>query len=69
MKVEIVAQLAPLPGHPFIVFHDSHHYFEARFGLEAVAAVTFEDTGTVSAARLARVRDMVTDTGGGLRTG
>lgn len=59
----ISAELSGLEGRPFIVFHDSYHYFEARFGVEAVAAITLGDAGTASAARLAAVRDVVSETG------
>jgi zinc transport system substrate-binding protein len=60
---QLKADLDVVKGRPFIVFHDAYHYFEARFGIEAVAAITLGDAGTASAARLRQVRDMVRDTG------
>lgn len=63
LQEEIAATVAPMQGKPFIVFHDAYHYFEARFGIEAAAAVTLGDGGTANAARLAKVRDVVAETG------
>jgi zinc transport system substrate-binding protein len=57
------ADLGPLQGRPFIVFHDSYQYFERAFGVTATAAITLGDAGTANAARLARVRDIVAETG------
>jgi zinc transport system substrate-binding protein len=48
---------------PFIVFHDAYHYFEASFGVEAVAAISLADADAASAGRLAEVRDQVAETG------
>lgn len=60
---QIAAQLAPLEGQPFIVSHDAYHYFEARFGVEASAAVSPGDAATPGAARVAALRAHVTETG------
>ncbi|WP_298836891.1 zinc ABC transporter substrate-binding protein [uncultured Roseobacter sp.] len=59
----ITAQLAPYADIPFVVFHDAYHYFEARFGVSAVAAITLADAGAASAGRLAEVRASVRRTG------
>jgi len=63
LNADIAQQLAPVSDMPFIVFHDSYQYFENRFGVTAVAAVTIGDSGTASAARLAEVREVVGETG------
>jgi zinc transport system substrate-binding protein len=59
----IAEQLSPVSAQPFIVFHDSYQYFERRFGVTAVAAVTMGDSGAASAARLSDVREVVAETG------
>ena len=43
LEAQIVAQLEPLAGLPFVVFHDSYHYFEDRFGVFAQAAIALGD--------------------------
>ena len=59
LQTSIQAQLTPLQGRPFAVFHDAYHYFEARFGVEASAALSLSDGSAPSAARLAEVREVV----------
>ena len=55
----IAAELAPLKGKPFIVFHDAYHYFERRFGLTAVGSISDVSAQAPSAQRLAEVRDKI----------
>ena len=62
LQADLQAELAPLAGQKFIVFHDAYHYFEARFGVEASASISLSDGAAPSAARLADVRDVVKDT-------
>ena len=40
LDAELRAMLAPVRDKPFIVFHDATRYFEARYGLAGVGAVT-----------------------------
>lgn len=40
LKADIFADLSPVRGKAFYVFHDAFHYFEARFDLHAEQAVT-----------------------------
>jgi zinc transport system substrate-binding protein len=40
LEDEIAAQLRPVQDRPFLVFHDAFQYFEKRFGLNAVGAVS-----------------------------
>jgi zinc transport system substrate-binding protein len=63
LQTRLEAQLAPLQGRPFIVFHDAYHYFEARFGVEARAAISLSDGVAPSAARMAEVKNVVGQTG------
>lgn len=40
LDASLAARLKPVAGRRFIVFHDSYLYFERRYGLSALAAVT-----------------------------
>ena len=55
----IEARLAPVRGRAFVVFHDSFHYFEHRFGIEAAGAVALGDARAPGPARIARIRDHI----------
>ncbi|MCX8225669.1 MAG: zinc ABC transporter substrate-binding protein [Sulfitobacter sp.] len=59
LQARIQAQLEPVQRRPFAVFHDAYHYFEARFGVEASAALLLSDGSAPSAARLDEVRNVV----------
>lgn len=41
---EISAQFSPMTESKYLVPHDAYHYFEARFGLEPVGAISLSDT-------------------------
>lgn len=49
-------QLAPLKEKPFLVFHDAYQYFEKRYQLTAVGAVTLSPERPLSAKRLHELR-------------
>jgi zinc transport system substrate-binding protein len=59
LAAEIDARLAPVRGRPFVVFHDSFHYFEHRFGIEAAGAVALGDARAPGPARIARIRNRI----------
>lgn len=59
----IDAELAPARETGLIAFHDAFQYFEARFGLHLVGAVTAGDAGGPGPARVAALRDAVRDHG------
>ncbi|WP_247743466.1 zinc ABC transporter substrate-binding protein [Shimia sp. R10_1] len=63
LSTEIAAELAPLKGHGFVVFHDAYQYFETRFGLSASGAILSGDGAAPSAARLDAVRDVLHEKG------
>lgn len=63
LEAEMSALVALARGKPFVVFHDAYHYFEARFDVEAVGAITLSDAGSPGPARLEEVRDLVRDLG------
>ena len=62
-KAEVQQMLAPVRGQPFVVLHDGFHYFEAAFGIEALAAVGDSDAATPGAARIATLRTALMDSG------
>jgi len=61
LSTGIAADLAPLSGRPFIAFHDAFQYFETRFSLSGVGAISVSDASAPSAARIAQIRDAVAD--------
>lgn len=63
LAAELEADLAPLRGRPFVVFHDAYHYFEHRFGIEAAGAVAVSDARPPGPARIARIRELIAETG------
>jgi zinc transport system substrate-binding protein len=58
-SVEIAAKLAPVKGKPYVVFHDAYQYFETRFGLNAVGAISDVSAKAPSAERLKEVRGKI----------
>ncbi|QBY00478.1 zinc transporter [Rhodophyticola sp. CCM32] len=48
-------------GTSFIVFHDAYQYFEHRFDLSATGSISFGDASDPSPARIAEIRDKVTE--------
>jgi len=57
------ADLAPLSGLSFVVPHDAFQYFEVRFDLPALGAITLSDASSAGPAHLAALRDQVQSTG------
>ena len=47
----------------FIVFHDAYQYFERRFDVRAIGAISIGDASDPSPARVSEIRDTVTDLG------
>lgn len=56
LETDIARELAPVKGKPFVVFHDALQYFEHRFGLSAVGAITVSPEAKPSAKRLTEIR-------------
>lgn len=61
LTAEIAAQVAPVKGKPFLVFHDAYQYFEAAFGLSATGAIALGDAADPGPARIAQLRGLVRD--------
>ena len=53
---ELAARLAPVAGIPYAVFHDAYRYFEARYGLRRLGAVTIDPSVPPGARRLVELR-------------
>ncbi len=49
---QIAAQLQPVQGKPFVVFHDAYGYFAAHYGLTVAGAVALGDATSPGAAHL-----------------
>lgn len=60
---EIRAELAPVAGKPYIVFHDAYQYFEARYGLSPAGAITFSPERAPGAKTLSEIRERIKTSG------
>ncbi len=60
---ELEATLKPAVGKPYVIFHDALQYFEARFGVSAVGAVTADPELPPSGKRLVDLRKRVMSLG------
>ena len=56
-QLQIGEQLAPVVGRPFVVFHDSYHYFEDRFKVFAKATISLGDAEAPGIRRMTALRD------------
>jgi len=63
LEQEVAAKLAPVRTVPFIVFHDAYHYFEARFGLNAVGAFALSPGTAPGARRVAELHARIGEAG------
>lgn len=56
---QLAADLAPLKGQPYIVFHDAYQYFEQRYGLAAAGSITLSPEQKPGAKRIQAIRDRI----------
>ena len=56
---EIEADLKPIRGIGYVVFHDAYQYFEKRFGVSAVGSITVSPEVLPGAERVSELRDKV----------
>ncbi len=63
LSAEIEAEIAPVRGKGFIVFHDAYHYFEERFGIEAAGSITVSPEVMPGAERIAAIKARVAELG------
>ena len=60
---EIAAELAPVAGKSFVIFHDATQYFEKRFGLTVAGSITTDPDVPASGKRLSALRAKIARTG------
>ena len=58
-STQIMKDLSDVQDTPFIVFHDAYHYFEASFGVEALASVSVSDATAPGPKRVQELRNLV----------
>ena len=63
LVAEIDAELEPVKGRGYVVFHDAYQYFEKRFGVSAVGSITVSPEVLPGAERVAQIQDKVRDLG------
>ena len=61
LDAELTEAFAPVRDRGFIVFHDAWQYLDTRYGLRAVGSVTVNPDQSPGAARLAEIREKITD--------
>ncbi|TVO62385.1 zinc transporter [Spiribacter vilamensis] len=59
MMGDIRAAVEPVSDVPFVVFHDAYQYFERRFGMNTVGAISLSDASDPSPAHIAEIRTVV----------
>ena len=63
LDAKLKTRLAAIKNKPFIVFHDAYQYFERRYGLNGVGAVTLEPGDALSINRLKQLGEKIKATG------
>lgn len=63
LAADVTADLAPVRGKPFIVFHDAYQYFEHRFGVAAAGSITVSPENIPGAARVQEIRSKIAESG------
>jgi zinc transport system substrate-binding protein len=63
LTAELESLLEAVKDQPYVVFHDGYQYFEKRFGLNAVGAVTVSPETIPGAARVSEIRRRVKELG------
>lgn len=61
LDTELKARLTPVKGRPFIQFHDSVQYFEARYGLTGLGAINLEPGDSPSAKRVGNIQKLIAE--------
>ena len=59
LTTEISAELAPMKGRGYVVFHDAYQYFENRFGLSAIGSITVSPEVMPGADRIRELQQKV----------
>ena len=61
LVAEVDAELEPVKGRGYIVFHDAYQYFERRFGVSAIGSITVSPDVLPSAERVRELQEKVRD--------
>ena len=56
---EVDAELVPVKGKPYVVFHDAYQYFENRFGMTSVGSITVSPEVLPGAKRVKALREKI----------
>jgi len=56
LQGDLSTMLAPMQSRPYLTYHDAYQYFETRFGLMPIGAVTAGDAAAPGPAKLAQLR-------------
>ena len=59
LVAEIDAELQPVKGRRYVVFHDAYQYFETRFGVSAVGSITVSPEILPGAERVSELQEKV----------
>jgi zinc transport system substrate-binding protein len=59
LDIRLRAELLPLAGRPYVVFHDAYQYFERRYGLTSAGSITVSPDRQPSARRVAAIRKKI----------
>jgi zinc transport system substrate-binding protein len=62
LDAELQAKLAPVRERPFVVFHDAYQYFEDRYDLNPVGAISIGPERRPGAQRIREIQDRLRDT-------
>ena len=63
LDAELTELTKPLHGQPYLVFHDAYPYFESRYGLNPVGAITVSPERQPGAKRIGQIRAKVRELG------
>ena len=61
LVAEVDAELEPVKGRGYIVFHDAYQYFERRFGVSAIGSITVSPDVLPGAERVRELQEKVRD--------
>jgi zinc transport system substrate-binding protein len=56
---EVDAEMSPVKGAPYVVFHDAYQYFEDRFGMKPVGSITVSPERLPGAKRVKELREKI----------
>lgn len=63
LATQVAADMEPVRGRPFIVFHDGYRYFQDRFGLTAVGSAVVSPERPPGVKRLRELRTRIREAG------